>query len=459
MINIENIKSVYFIGIGGIGMSAIARFFLQAGCSVSGYDKVFTSLSGKLKEEGAYIHYDENIDKIPEGLDLVIYTPAIPIQSPLIQEISKRNIPIVKRAEVLGSIVASYKLIAIAGSHGKTTVTAMISHVFKHANLPSLAFIGGVSVNYQTNFLSDENAEWAIVEADEFDRSFLQLHPDIAVITSIDPDHLDVYGGSEEMEKTFNEFSAQIKPGGRLIAEKSVIHKLNSDTITSYSSLENGDYSARNINIEKSELQADIYENGTLLTKVIIGSPALYNVTNVLAAFAVCRAAGIQTNIIAEAIASFSGVNRRFEIVLNKHKIVLIDDYAHHPEEIKACVKSAKALFPNKTLTVIFQPHLFSRTRDLKEDFIQSLSLADELYLLDIYPARELPIPGITSNILLEQITCGFKKMSSLETIANDLSIRAKGQIVIVMGAGDIDITVRGIKEKIDNFLKNKTCG
>ncbi|MBU0488804.1 MAG: UDP-N-acetylmuramate--L-alanine ligase [Bacteroidetes bacterium] len=454
----DNIKSVYLIGIGGIGMSALARYFLLRGCSVSGYDKTPTALTSDLAADGIFIHFDEEPSQMPEMVDLIIHTPAIPRDSVLLAEARHRCVWMMKRAEVLGAVVADKRLIAVAGTHGKTSTCAMIGHIMKFAGKKCVSFIGGITTDYNSNLLFDENAEWAVAEADEYDKSFLQFNPEISVITSIDEDHLDIYGGKDELIRNFNLFASQTKPGGTLVLNQKLRGIVtHSGTQVLYSEAEcEGCFAAKHWN-KKGNLYFKLIEDNKEVADVNLGSPVLFNIQNAIAAYIATKKAGVPEELIFEALKSYSGVKRRFEIVLKSKKNVLIDDYAHHPEEIRACIESARSLYPNFQITVVFQPHLYSRTRDLAQQFAASLSLADELYLLGIYPAREAPISGITSEVILKSITIKEGVLSSLCDVTKDLVVR-ENQVVIIMGAGDIDAIVGEIQRKMKSEIRRISC-
>lgn len=446
-------------------MSALARYFKAQGKEVSGYDKTPTPLTDKMTSEGIGIHFEDDIsffqlqaDRYPLPAILVIYTPAIPMHHSEFNYFRDAGYLLKKRSEVLGMITGESFTIAVAGTHGKTTTTALITHVLKYSGIDCTAFVGGIMVNYNTNLLiGTRSGELAhgklagtskrnvtVVEADEYDRSFLTLHPDIAVITSMDADHLDIYGEKKNLEESFNLFARQVKSGGTLVYRKNLpVEKISAEMI-SYSAGEQADYSAGSIRIEKGSFVFDTKK----IQGIKLPVPGRHNVENALAAVAVAQKMGIPEQEIKNALASFMGVKRRFEYILKHREIVFIDDYAHHPEELKACISAAKELYPGKKITGIFQPHLFSRTRDFADEFARSLELLDEIILLDIYPARELPVAGVDSQMLLEKIRSENKILCKKTDLISLLSKKSI-EVLITLGAGDIDALVRPISEAL----------
>jgi UDP-N-acetylmuramate--alanine ligase len=449
-------KLYYFIGIGGIGMSALARYFKHFGKDVFGYDKTSTELTSQLSNEGINIHFDDNELFIKELFSqynkkeiLVIYTPAIPIthKELILCETQKYNLQ--KRAWVLGEITKQFKTIAVAGTHGKTTTSTLITHVLKTAGIDCFSFLGGISRNYNTNLLlgnvNDKDA-YVVVEADEYDRSFLTLHPYIAVITSVDADHLDIYGSKESMLETYTQFANQIKNEGQLIVKKSVDNDLTLNGKQLIYSLNLGtEYCADSIRIHNGQFCYDVMSPIEQVKDTALGLPGLHNVENSIAAVAVAQQLNIKAEVINQALRSFKGVKRRFDYRIKSNSVVYIDDYAHHPEELTAAITAAKQLYPDKKITGIFQPHLYSRTRDFADGFIKSLSLLDECILLDIYPARELPIEGIDSNMLLSKITSEKKILLQKNQIIDYLK-KNKPQVLMTLGAGDIDTLIEPIE-------------
>lgn len=447
-------KNVYFIGIGGIGMSAIARYFKHAGCNVSGYDRTPTKLTAALEAEGIRIHYEERPDLIPTEIDetLVIYTPAIPAQMKELVMVFEKGYRVVKRSRALGEIASSQKCLAISGTHGKTTTSTLLAHILNHSGEGCNAFLGGISKNYHTNLLLSKNPV-LVAEADEFDRSFLQLFPDIAAITSCDADHLDIYSDHDHVKGAFREFASQVK--GALVARKGVDVEFETKArIYTYSYDEQADFYASEIKVDECG-----YFHFTLhypmgeIEDCTVGIPGWINVENGIAAAAVALLHGTSPQMVKSALATFSGVERRFDIHLNTPKCSYIDDYAHHPKEISAAISSIRNIFPGRRLCAIFQPHLFTRTRDFYREFAESLSALDELILLPIYPARELPIEGVSSEMILELVTIPDKKIVSKEELMKELESRDI-DILITLGAGDINTFIEPITE-----LLNKRIG
>lgn len=454
--------NIYFLGIGGIGMSALARWFLKKGLHVSGYDKTSTTLTRELEAEGMKIHYDDQVALIPNeikadaGNTLVIFTPAIPKDHAEHAYLKENGYTILKRSEVLGLITKDYKTIAVAGTHGKTTTSSMIAHILHAANKDMVGFLGGITTNYQSNLVMNGDVNkntLVVVEADEFDRSFLRLFPQIAVVTSADADHLDIYGDHESVLKSFRDFIKQINKGGSLIIHESVDELLAADAThvtKNVYSMTRGQFFASNITAVGGFFEFDLHGFGKI-EHVKLGVPGFHNIENSIAASVAASLCGIKTGVICKALESFRGVKRRFEYVLKTDRIVYVDDYAHHPAEIEAFLKSMRSLYGGKKLAVVFQPHLFTRTRDFAEGFSKSLSLADELYLMDIYPARELPIPGVTSDMLLKDITSPLKVRCDKSDLMEKLKA-SDARVVVTVGAGDIDTFVEPIK----NMLKSR---
>lgn len=453
--------AIYFIGIGGIGMSALARYFLSKGCAVSGYDKTATPLTKKLEAEGMAIHYEDNPALLPVDMQLVVYTPAVPKDHKELAWCKQNAVPVLKRSEVLGLISKSSFNICIGGTHGKTTMTTMIAHLLRATGYGCNAFLGGISVNYNTNFWSNER-NVCVIEADEYDRSFLQLSPDIAIISSMDADHLDIYGTEEALQEAFVAFGSKVKPGGILLNKFGLKRgaDLQADRHFTYSRQnESADCYAANIRLTNGGYYFDVMMKDSMLPDVVLHMGGMHNVENAVAAIAVAHLLGIDHAKIREAVAAFKGIKRRFEYVLppaekgEKGGVIFIDDYAHHPAELKALISGAKALFSGKKCTVIFQPHLFSRTRDLAEGFAESLDLADEVILLPIYPARELPVEGVSSSIILEQMNSGNKRILDKEALLQYIEQQYVpglsdefSEVLITAGAGDIDALVQPIK-------------
>jgi UDP-N-acetylmuramate--alanine ligase len=451
-VNLDSVKTVYFIGIGGIGMSALARFFKIRGCSVSGYDKTPTFLTETLINEGIEIHYTEDISKIPVQTDLAIYTPAVPSEHKELIYFLEQGISLKKRSEVLGVLSQNMYSIAVAGTHGKTTITGLISHIFNKAGIEINAFIGGIIKNYNSNLMVSEKADIFIAEADEYDRSFLQLSPDIAVVSAVDADHMDIYANNKDIERTFSEFMLKIKKGGFLISKKSIMTPEMPGVLKYSYSLEGpSDFYAKEIEIRNSRFHFILSLPGNEIS-VSLQIPGRHNIENAIAAAAVSYLKGISLEQIRSGLESYEGVVRRFDFRVNNGKVVYIDDYAHHPEELKACIAAARELYPEKKILGIFQPHLFSRTMHFAEEFSAVLDTLDEVILLEIYPARELPIPGVTSAMLLEKMKLANKMVLAKEDILDNLKTR-KIEVLLTMGAGDIDQLVEPIEKMLNNRL------
>jgi UDP-N-acetylmuramate--alanine ligase len=448
---LNRIQSIFFLGAGGIGMSALARYCLAKGMKVLGYDKTPSPITKALQNEGASIFYDDDPSMLADDIGLVVYTPAVPVSTALFKAIVNKNLPMVKRAKMLGLLTKDKKTIAIAGTHGKTTISTMVAHILKSAGVKATAFLGGISTNYSTNYLADEPSDWVVVEADEFDRSFLELEPDIALITAIDADHLDVYGNEEALRSSFREFAARIKSGGILIKKRGLdITPSSSVKTLQYHLHEPADVYSKGIEVKNGTFHAGI--EGLLKCQPFsFGLPGRHNIENALGAALVADLAGVDGNTIARALSSFLGVKRRFEQCYAENGWVVIDDYAHHPEEIRVSIEATRELHPGKELTVVFQPHLFSRTRDLADGFAASLGMADRLLLLDIYPARELPIEGITSEWLLDKIHLKEKHLLKKDDLPRAIASLKPGAL-LVMGAGDIDRVVGGLVDTLKNI-------
>ncbi|MCH7514006.1 MAG: UDP-N-acetylmuramate--L-alanine ligase [Bacteroidetes bacterium] len=454
---IENIHIVYFIGIGGIGMSALARWFKNLGVKVHGYDRTRTALTDQLAGEGIEIHFTDDTALIPGEViaagqtGCVVYTPAIPDNHSEFNYLKSLDITVLKRSEVLGMISETAFTVAVAGTHGKTTTSAIITHLLKHAHRKVTALLGGISTNYESNFITNELGTGELImvlEADEFDRSFLRLHPDYAVVTSMDADHLDVYGNSRNVEISFNEFVDKAGPDGRVLINDNLTDRIaRRENLYTYG-LADGGCHAENIRIEKGIFMFDYVDMEISIRDIQLHQPGFHNVENAVAAIKVCLDSGLKGDEIKQGLATYKGVKRRFEFVINTSKLVYVDDYAHHPVEIEACLGSLRALYPSKRLTAIFQPHLYSRTRDFAAGFGSSLSVADEILLLDIYPAREEPIPGVTSELIFEHIETDNKRLLSREKVLPALD-REKLEVLATLGAGDIDQLVEPIKQKL----------
>ena len=458
---IDKLNEVYFIGIGGIGMSAIARFFHTGGVKVSGYDKTPTVLTKELEASGIAVHYTANVELIPKKVDLVIYTPAIPAEQEELVYYRENGYKVVKRSDVLQIITESSFNICIAGTHGKTTITTMVGHLLRHSGFGCNAFLGGIAVNYGTNFWSSKK-NVCVIEADEYDRSFLKLSPDVAIITAMDADHLDIYGTAVAMEDAFIDFSKRIRPGGLVVKQFGLKRgkELVADNALTYSlQNESADVYAANIRMMNGSYEFDVMMKDNLLENVKLNMGGMHNVENAIAAITVASSLEIENEKIKAAVESFKGVKRRFEYVIKNDRLVFIDDYAHHPEELRALINGAKTLFKQKKCTVIFQPHLYTRTRDLVDGFAEVLGLADEVILLPIYPARELPIEGVSSEMILEKMNMERKKVMTSEELMkwmrSDFSKTLNkefGEIIITAGAGDIDMIVEPIKNELKDI-------
>ncbi|MCK9339351.1 MAG: UDP-N-acetylmuramate--L-alanine ligase [Bacteroidales bacterium] len=437
-------KTIYFLGIGGIGMSALARFYMQRGERVAGYDHARTALTDSLQTEGAQIHFDEDINQIPTDVDFVIYTPAIPTDSQEFIYFQEKGIPMYKRSQMLGKLAQGFPTVAVAGTHGKTTTTAMIAQLL----LPYrrlLAFIGGIAKNFDGNFLLHHNYDTVVAEADEFDRSFLTLFPTIAVITSMDADHLDIYGDKQQLMESFQLFANQIDKNGYLIIHEAVADKINHPHKLVYGVGDKCDFRISAVEMHENRASFTLATADFCYQKIEMRVSGMHNVLNAAAACAVGSIMQLTETQIKTQMNDFRGVKRRFDYQIETEDLVFIDDYAHHPEEIRAILTSVKKLYPHKEVTVIFQPHLYSRTRDFAQQFANILALADQVILLDIYPARELPIPGITSQFLLDLIPMSCKKLLKKEELLPYLQ-QNRPKILLTIGAGDIDKLVPVIR-------------
>ena len=457
-----NYELIYFVGIGGIGMSNLARYFMSQGKRVAGYDRVETPLTRALVAEGAHIHYEDNLQFIPdEFLDkdstLVVYTPAIPASHSELQYFRQNGFTLMKRAQVLGEITKTSDAVCIAGTHGKTTVSSMIAHLLRQSTVDCNAFLGGILKNYGTNLLLSHKSNITVAEADEYDRSFHWLRPWIAVITSADPDHLDIYGTPEAYRESFEHFTSLIRPDGYLILKKGapVTPRVNSGVkIFTYSETE-GDYHAENIRIGGGEIVFDYVSPSGKITDISLGVPVKVNIENAVAAIASAQLCGVAPDEIRAAMRTFGGAKRRFDFLLKTPNLVFIDDYAHHPNELTASIQSIRQLYPDKKVTGVFQPHLYTRTRDFVDEFAQSLSLLDDVVLLDIYPAREEPIPGVTSEIIFDKITSKEKVLLKKSELLPFLKNKEL-EVLVTLGAGDIERLLPEIKEMLEKRLTLK---
>jgi UDP-N-acetylmuramate--alanine ligase len=449
---LQNIKRVYLIGIGGIGMSGLARYFAHLGCIVCGYDKTSTDLTDQLHNEGIQVIFDDREDWIPLSYQtpnectLIIYTPAVPQDSAVLNFFKKKGFELFKRSQVLGLISKGMFTIAVAGTHGKTTTSCLVAHILKDSGKDCSAFLGGIASNYNSNMLYGKN-NIVVVEADEYDRSFLTLHPDIAIITSMDADHLDIYGSHDQLTESFRQFASQIKDGGTLIYHEDL--PLTTRGIT-YSAQGPADVKAQNIRVENGDFYFDFKNNNVTISNIKLGIAGLHNVENATAAIEVALKLDIAPELIKHALGSFKGVKRRFEYIVKNDKHIYIDDYAHHPEELRAAITSIKRLYPDKKLTTIFQPHLYTRTRDFADGFAQVLDMSDELIMLDIYPARELPIEGVSADMILDRMQLLNKRKCGKQE-AVDLVRFEKPELLLTVGAGDIDQLVAPLKNALEN--------
>lgn len=448
--NLDGIKCAYFIGIGGIGMSALARFFHARGVQVSGYDRTATPLTEALIEEGMFVHYDDEASRIPEAADLIVYTPAIPADNKIITTIRSAGKPLLKRSDVLGIISKDTYNICVAGTHGKTTTSSMVAHVLRDSGFGCNAFLGGITANYGTNFWSNPRP-LAVIEADEYDRTFLKLHPDVISISSMDPDHLDIYGSASEMENAFIQFTGNLKPNGLLLVKKGIQREnelIAENRYTYHATDVTADVHAENISIQSGAYAFDAIGPEWKISGLRLNMGGLHNVENCLVAIAVAKQLKLEDNAIRDAVVGFKGVKRRFEYVFQTASHVFIDDYAHHPEELRALISGARQMFPERKCTVLFQPHLFSRTKDLADGFAESLDLADEVYLLPIYPARELPMPGVESGMIAGLMKKDVNMVDMGNAVATVMA--SKPELLLTAGAGNIDTLVSLFKAQME---------
>lgn len=454
---IKDIKSVYFIGAGGIGMSALARYFINKGLVVAGYDKTPSKLTRQLEKEGMLIHYEECIDEIPHACRnnqtcLVIYTPAIPATHQELQYFRSNHFEIQKRAQVLGILTQAHKGLCFAGTHGKTTTSTMCAHIMHQSHVDCNAFLGGIAKNYDSNYLLSKTSDYIVIEADEFDRSFHWLRPWMSVITSTDPDHLDIYGTKEAYLESFNHYTTLIQPNGALIIHEGLEMQPNvQEGVRVYSYNRNsGDFHAENIKIENGTITFDFISPIENIKHVELGHPIPINVENAIAAMAMAQLNGCTTEELSYGISTYKGVERRFDFKIRNNKHVLLSDYAHHPKEIYQSAKSLRELYHDRKVTAIFQPHLYTRTRDFYKDFAKALSLLDEVILCDIYPAREKPIEGVTSELIYNELTCKEKSMIHKEDVLRLVENR-NFDVLVVLGAGDLDNYVSKMAKIIEN--------
>ncbi|MDR0866015.1 MAG: UDP-N-acetylmuramate--L-alanine ligase [Candidatus Symbiothrix sp.] len=463
MTNLNDINALYFVGAGGIGMSNLVRYFLHNGKNVAGYDKVESALTRQLNAEGAPIHYEDNVNLIPElfkdkANTLVVFTPAVPSDHSELSYFRENGFKMMKRAQVLGEITKTKRGICVAGTHGKTTTSSMIAHLLKQSEVDCNAFLGGILKNYDSNLLLSDKSDLTVIEADEYDRSFHWLSPYMAVITSVAPDHLDIYGTEEEYRKAFIHFTSLVREGGTLLMEhkvdiepklqKNVKFYTYGREINRHQGIDpqSPDFYAQNIKIGNGEITFDFVTPKSVIKAISLGVPVEINIDNAVAALAIAWLNGVSEEELRRGMASFQGPKRRFDFHLKTDKIVLIDDYAHHPEELEASISSVRKLYPNRKLTVIFQPHLYSRTHDFYKEFAKSLSLSDEVLLIPIYPAREKPIPGVSSQMILDLVTAPHKRLVAYNELVNTIN-KEETDVLLMAGAGDIELLVEPVKK------------
>ena len=451
----KNIQSVYFVGAGGIGMSAIARYFLQKGLVVAGYDKTPSTLTRQLEQEGMLIHYEESVDLIPEACRdsatcLVVYTPAIPNEHQELQYFRSNGFEIQKRAQVLGTLTRQHRGLCVAGTHGKTTTSTMCAHIMHGSHLDCNAFLGGISKNYGTNYIISPS-DYVVIEADEFDRSFHWLSPYMTVITSTDPDHLDIYGTKEAYLESFRHYTELIQPGGALIVHRGLeMQEHLPDGVRRYDyALTEGDFHAENIRIDNGNITFDFVSPIETVRDVELGQPVPINIENGVAAMAMAQLAGCTADELRQGMKTFRGVDRRFDFKIKNDRLVLLSDYAHHPKEIYQSARSIRELYRDRKITAIFQPHLYTRTRDFYRDFADALSLLDEVILTEIYPAREQPIEGVTSQLIYDNLRPGVKKQLIRKADVLDMVSNRSFDVLIILGAGDLDNMVPQIEERL----------
>lgn len=443
-----NLKTYYFIGIGGIGMSAIARYLNNNGHKVYGYDRTQTQLSIQLEQEGMEISYEDDPTCLPSNIDLVIYTPAIPKDNRILQEVIDRGLKLEKRAIALSEIIKDKKVIAISGTHGKTTTSGLLAHLLHNSKIGCSAFLGGIANNYSINMLCNEKSEYVVVEADEYDRSFLQLTPYVAAITSISPDHLDIYQNKDNLKQAFTQFANQTNKNGRIFLKKDLSVETHSDITTNTYSLTDieSDYYAWNLRVSNGSYYFDYHTPEKVYYDMQMTYPGIHNIENAILALSIALTLGVNEYELRAALKSFKGMKRRFDLKLKTQDIIYYDDYAHHPEEIEATITSLRHLYPNKRICGIFQPHLYSRTKDFADEFAKSLEKLDDIVLLPIYPAREEPIPGVTSKTILHKINKMDKYHVTKEQLFPLLSA-LQPQLLVTLGAGDIDKLIEPIIE------------
>ena len=455
---LKDIKAVYFIGAGGIGMSALARYFIHKGLVVAGYDKTPSTLTQQLEKEGMVIHYKENVDEIPHACRdskscLVVYTPAIPAEHQELQYFRNNGFEVQKRAQVLGMLTRSHKGLCVAGTHGKTTTSTMCAHIMHQSHVDCNAFLGGISKNYGTNYILSKTSDYVVIEADEFDRSFHWLRPWMSVITATDPDHLDIYGTKEAYLESFRHYTELIQPGGALIIHKNLEMKPNvQEGVKTYTySRDEGDFHAENVKIENGNITFDFISPVENVTNVKLGQPIPINIENGVAAMAMAQLNGCTAEELRYGMSTYHGVERRFDFKINNDRHVLLSDYAHHPKEILQSAKSLRELYQGRKLTAIFQPHLYTRTRDFYKDFADALSHFDEVILTEIYPAREAPIPGVTSQLIYDNLKSGVEKSMIQKADVLNMVKSRDFDVLIILGAGDLDNMVPQITRILED--------
>ncbi|MST84124.1 UDP-N-acetylmuramate--L-alanine ligase [Hallella mizrahii] len=458
---LKDIKAVYFIGAGGIGMSALARYFIHKGLVVAGYDKTPSTLTQQLEKEGMVIHYRENVDEIPHACRdnkscLVVYTPAIPAEHQELQYFRNNGFEVQKRAQVLGMLTRSHKGLCVAGTHGKTTTSTMCAHIMHQSHVDCNAFLGGISKNYGTNYILSKTSDYVVIEADEFDRSFHWLRPWMSVITATDPDHLDIYGTKEAYLESFRHYTELIQPGGALIIHKNLEMKPNvQEGVKTYTySRDEGDFHAENVKIENGTITFDFISPVENVSNVKLGQPVPINIENGVAAMALAQLNGCTAEELRYGMSTYHGVERRFDFKINNDQHVLLSDYAHHPKEILQSAKSLRELYQGRKLTAIFQPHLYTRTRDFYKDFADALSHFDEVILTEIYPAREAPIPGVTSQLIYDNLKPGVEKSMIQKADVLNLVKSRDFDVLIILGAGDLDNMVPQITRILEEKKK-----
>jgi len=446
---LRDLHTVYFVGIGGIGMSALARYFTGQGIAVHGYDRTATELTRSLESEGARIHYEEDVHQIPGTVDLVVYTPAVPATHKELVYFRKQRTPMRKRAEVLGLISRDRRAIAVAGTHGKTTTSSILTHLLRSAEVDCTAFLGGIAMNYSSNYVAGKS-DWVVIEADEFDRSFLHLEPELAVITSMDPDHLDIYGDHEQMLDTgFRAFAKKLRPQGSLWVQHNFESLLNLASAKTYG-IDGGSVRASGVHVADGHFVFDYEDEQGKLSALKFPLPGRHNVENAIAALAIARTLGAEESALRHGLESFRGIKRRFELIYRDEQTVYFDDYAHHPSELEAAIGAARELFPAREITGIFQPHLYSRTQDFAEGFAEALDKLDRVILLDIYPAREEPIPGVNADLIRSHMKNDQVRRGTKEQIPDLLGHEVPG-VLLTLGAGDISDRVQPIKAFLES--------